>query len=273
MEKSTVAQEKEQTLKLLGFSPIQARVYLTLVKSGRLSAKTLAKYSNVARPDIYRIMNNFQKLGIAQKIITNPVMFEATPIKHSLSTLMEHKVKEVKQTQKKTKILIMELQQKQYLNTNFPETQNNLFLIPATKAALEKRKELIQKAQFKIDVISSWQHYKYLLNSNFNEQTKIAIKRNVKYRIILETPKKARLPCEHHEALKILEKNNSTLRYTLAEPSAIMSLYDNREMLLMMSPNEGPFVSPVLWSNNDSIVSIGNSYFDSLWKTAYIQPP
>lgn len=75
-----MAQKKEETLKLLGFSPIQARVYLTLIRSGRSSAKALSKYANVARPDIYRIMIDFQKLGIAQKTITTPIMFEATPI-------------------------------------------------------------------------------------------------------------------------------------------------------------------------------------------------
>jgi len=48
-----MVQEKEETLKLLGLSPTQAHVYLTLIKSGKTSAKNLAKQSEVACPDIY----------------------------------------------------------------------------------------------------------------------------------------------------------------------------------------------------------------------------
>ena len=98
-----MAQEQEETLKRLGLSGIQARVYLTLIRSGRSSAKTLSKQSNVARPDIYRIMTHFQQLGIAQKSITTPVMFEATPIEHALSGLVENKVEEIKKVRKKTR--------------------------------------------------------------------------------------------------------------------------------------------------------------------------
>jgi hypothetical protein len=173
---------------------------------------------------------------------------------------------------KKTKRMIRELNQKQYLGAKLPQIDPNLFLIPATETALQKRRELVQKAQVSIDVISSWQHYKFLLKSNFNLQTKRAVDRNVKYRIIVETPKNVKLPTEHHEAIKILDRNCSAVKYTPAGSSTIMSLYDNREVLLLMSPNLGPSSSPMLWSNNDSIVLIGNNYFENLWRKASEQP-
>ncbi len=268
-----MTQEKEETLHQLGLSPIQARVYLTLVRSGRLNAKTLAKYSNVARPDIYRIMNNFMNLGIVHKVISNPVMFEITPIEHALPMLMEHKVEEIKQTQKKTKSLIKELQQRKNLkNNNVPESDPDLFLIPATKASLQKRNDLSLKAQVSIEIISTWQHYKVLLKSGLTDYMKSAIKRNVKYRIIIETPKQAKWPLEHQEALKILGKNGSGLRYISTEPSAVLSIYDKHEVLLMMSPTAGPPSSPFLWSNYNSIVSISSNYFENLWRISTIKP-
>jgi sugar-specific transcriptional regulator TrmB len=266
-----VAQAKEETLKLLGFSPIQARVYLTLIRSGRSSARTLSKNANVARPDIYRIMIDFQKLGIAQKTITTPIMFEATPIEQALTTLIDHKVKETKDIKIKTKNLIQELKQKKYYNL-FPEVESDLSLIPATKIALQKRKELIQNAQFDIDIISSWQHYKFLLKFNFNELTKKAVQRGVKFRVIIETPEKMKFPLEHQEALQILMENSSVLRYMPTSPSAILSIYDNKEVLLSMLPNAGPHNSPLLWSNNNSIVSMAKIYFENLWETAAEEP-
>ena len=186
--------------------------------------------------------------------------------------MIEHKVEETKEAQKKTKNLIQELKQKQYCNNTFPEIEPNLFLIPATKTALQKRKVLIQNAQFNIDIISSWQHYKFLLKANFNELTKKAIERGVKFRVIIETPEKIKLPLEHKEALQILMENSSALRYVPTNPSAIISIYDNREALILMFPKDSPYDSPLLWSNNDSIVSIASSYFENLWKTATEEP-
>jgi sugar-specific transcriptional regulator TrmB len=266
-----VEQEPEETLKHLGLSGIQARVYLTLIRSGRSSAKMLSKQSGVARPDIYRIMNYLQQLGIVQKIIANPVMFEATPIEHALSGLIDDKVEEIKSVKKKTQSLIRELKLKQNHKNINDSFEPNIFLIPATKIALQKRKELIENAKYSINVISSWRHYKILLNSNFNELTKKAIDRGVKYRLVIETPK-SKLPAEHHEALKILGNNGSSLKFAETNPLNIISIYDNKEVLILMSEQTDTNNSPLLWSNNSSIVSIANCYFENLWKIAKDEP-
>lgn len=262
-----MAEEKEETLKGLGLSGIQARVYLTLIRSGRSSAKTLSKQSNVARPDIYRIMTHLQRLGIAQKIITTPVMFEATQIEQALSGLVENKVEEIEKVRKKTQSLIQELKHKQN-HKKFGEDEPNLFLIPATKMALHKRKELIENSKSSINVISSWKHYKVLLNSNFNELTRKAIDKGVKFRLIIEKPKKLKLPTEHHEALRILENNGSSLKFVEINPLNIISIYDNKEVLILMSEQVDSYDAPLLWSNNSSIVSMANSYFENLWGNA-----
>ncbi len=259
----------EETLRLLGFSPIEARVYLTLIKFGSLDAKTLAKHSNVSSTDVKSILADFQKLKIIKKTLTNPEIFEAIPLKKSISLLTEQKAK---QAPEKTEKWIHKVEQSHSFNTKFPEAESSIFLIPATEIALQKRKELIQKAQVSIDVISSWQHYKFLLKSNFNTHTKKAVDRNVKYRLIVETPKNVKLPPEHQEALKILDHNGSEFKYIPAGSSALMSLYDDREVLLLTSPDMGPSGSPMLWSSNDSIILMGKIYFENLWKKASEQP-
>ena len=117
-------------------------------------------------------------------------------------------------------------------------------------------------------MISSWKHYKFLLNSNFNELTRKAIDRGVKFRLIIEKPKKLKLPIEHHEALRILENNGSSLKFAEINPLNIISIYDNKEVLILMSEQADSYDSPLLWSNNASIVSMANSYFENLWSTA-----
>ncbi len=130
--------QNEQTLKLLGFSSMQARVYLTLIQAGRANANTLSKISNVARPDIYRVMEHFLKLGIAQKTITTPLMFEATPIEEALKIFVNKKIHETRTILKETNSLIQELKQKQPKSSSSFEFEEDLFLIPATKRPFKR---------------------------------------------------------------------------------------------------------------------------------------
>jgi DNA-binding IclR family transcriptional regulator len=54
---------------------LKSKVYLTLATLGKADVKTIAKASNIARQEIYRIMPTLQKLGLTEKIITNPTMY------------------------------------------------------------------------------------------------------------------------------------------------------------------------------------------------------
>lgn len=94
-------EEKEQVLELLGLSPTQAHVYLTLIKSGKTNAKILAKQSGVACPDIYRIMIIFEKMGLIQKIIEYPKKYEAIKIEKAIPRLINRKKEEIKEERKK----------------------------------------------------------------------------------------------------------------------------------------------------------------------------
>ncbi|MGD6810317.1 MAG: TrmB family transcriptional regulator [Candidatus Bathyarchaeia archaeon] len=260
----------EAKLRLLGFSPKEARVYLTLVKLGKADAKTLAQYTNVSRSIISQMLEIFQKLGIVKKT-TDPLVYKATPVDQTISMLMAQKVSQ-KKTRDDTKNLFDELKQNQLFKLNLPEFEFNLSLISATEISVQKRKQLVQNAQGSIDVISSWKNYRFLLKSNFNLLTKNAIDRNVRYRFIIETPNNVKLPPEHADAIKLFDKNCSEFKYLPLGSSAIMSIYDKQEVFMSTSVGLSSFNAPMLWSNNKALISIGKSYFENTWKTASKQP-
>ena len=62
---------KHQILTNLGLTPVQARVYLALVESGPLRISAISKASDVARPDVYRILSNLEKIGLVEKITSH----------------------------------------------------------------------------------------------------------------------------------------------------------------------------------------------------------
>ncbi|MCW4031045.1 MAG: hypothetical protein NWE80_01635 [Candidatus Bathyarchaeota archaeon] len=104
----------------------------------------------------------------------------------------------------------------------------------------------------------------------YYEEAKKALERGVKIRAITEKP-------ENEDALTAviqdLMKNPSfKLKYILHPPSAILTIYDKKEMLVTISPDKGLEESPALWSNNPSILAVINDFFELFWITAMETP-
>jgi hypothetical protein len=55
-------------------------------------------------------------------------------------------------------------------------------------------------------------------------------------------------------------------------PNTILSIYDNKEILIVLNPEKDLSESPALWSSNSSIVAAMQDYFDILWITAMEKP-
>ncbi len=63
-----------QTLMDFGLSYLQANVYLNLVKLEVANVQMIAKASNVARQDVYRVMPILLEMGLGEKIIAKPMI-------------------------------------------------------------------------------------------------------------------------------------------------------------------------------------------------------
>ena len=257
----------EETLQCLGLSNIQARIYITLVQHGRVSANTLSKHSNVARSEIYRIMAHFQKIGIVQKLIANPVMFEATPIEQALPALLDNKAMELNKVKKQTQDLIRTLIQKKCVKDRI-ENEPTVLLIPPTKAALNKRIELIENSQYLVKGLIPWKGYKHLLETNFKEVIKEAMDRGVKFQLLVYAPKKVSLPRQHYKFLNFLEENDCSLVITELDNSVSLNIFDDKDVLIFPQEKTGPHGSPLFCSNDVSIVIMANCYFKTQWKAA-----
>jgi hypothetical protein len=58
----------------------------------------------------------------------------------------------------------------------------------------------------------------------------------------------------------------------MAIPKTVMVKYDNKETFIFTKPNAELKNSPALWSNDPSIISMAEDYFDILWITAMEEP-
>jgi sugar-specific transcriptional regulator TrmB len=135
-------------------------------------------------------------------------------------------------------------------------------LVPQKEAVVMKIKELSENAKYSIDVVNS--RRRHLLSASvFRKEIYKALDRGVKFRVIAQKDKdegllpKAQVDIESHPGFKI--------KYVLTKPSAMVSIFDNREVLIVEDESVDQITAPTLWSNNKSLVTLAQNYFDMLW--------
>ena len=256
MERAPMMQDEHiQTLIEFGLTFLQAKTYLALAKLGKANVKAIAKASNVARQDIYRIMLTLEKLGLGEKIIAKPTMYKATPVNEALSILLQNRKEELAELQKKTTSLINNFQEKK---AKTPQEDRIQFIITSEITRfLKMHKSLTQQAQTSIDGII---HFR-VSQPKFHEALstfKGAIRRGVKMRLVAEHVEKQFIPPE----LEWLEKHALfELKYAATTIHFGMFIFDKKEVTLATTTGG----LPSLWSNNPNVVKLANSYFTEMW--------
>jgi hypothetical protein len=90
--------------------------------------------------------------------------------------------------------------------------------------------------------------------------------KGVKFRIVVESPEEGRAA---EQAMQFCGKSPfAGIRFLLSCPKTVIGIYDKSEGFVIIDPKEGLFDSPALWSNNQSLMSVVQDYFEVLWLTA-----
>ena len=55
-------------------------------------------------------------------------------------------------------------------------------------------------------------------------------------------------------------------------PKTVLGIYDKKEVFIIVDPTGDLFDSPALWSNNKSLITAIQEYFDLLWLTSMQHP-
>ena len=262
----TLASKDEGTQVLidLGLNLSQARIYFALSQYGDSTAKKISKISQVAREHVYEVLPQLQDLGLVQKIICIPSRFRALPTQEGLSLLLQRRARKTHELQTKTMEIIRNRQNNNLEMVTWKK-DNQFMLIPPKNAAINRRNKQIEAAQTSIDAIVTFKRLGPTAYT-YQEVAKNALERGVKIRVITQKPENEN---ERSEIIQDFEKNPSfKLRYILNSPLAVVTIYDRKEMLVTTSALADLGESPALWSNNPSLLTIINDFFEIMWITA-----
>jgi len=134
----SIENERAELLCELGFTKTQAKLYLALLKFGKSDAKTLAKHSNVHRTEVYRALEELQKMGLVDKEIDLPIRFVAVPPALGLLNSIKKKREEIENIAEKTIDFIKQFELDPESSNNLREY--NLKVIYGRKRILQKDK-------------------------------------------------------------------------------------------------------------------------------------
>lgn len=256
----TITDSHVETLEKLGLTQLQAKIYLATVTLQRATAGKIATIANVARPDVYRILPSLEKIGLLRKVITTPVMYEATPLKQGCEILLEHKKEEYVTAENETLKLIAEFHQKPPVHEDNGSNEGFL-LITAKELLIDKIVAADTSAKTRIDVIGRWEAIRPVIYKNRDIYAK-QIKHGVRIRVITDKPETSdQGPLTLNNKMGPLFE----VRY-LDEALPIKgAIYDCKSANMCVRKLRDQELTPCLWSTNPEFVKVMASYFENIW--------
>jgi sugar-specific transcriptional regulator TrmB len=257
--------DKEETLLLtqVGFTKTQAKIYLTLLELKEPDAKTLSKASNVPKQEVYRTLKELQKMGLAEKEISKPHRYVATPLQFGLQILMTQKVQQYKKIQSEIKRF---LRNHQSCRLNIPkEKEHKLTMVEGKQRLMQIIKQEHDKVQLSVDILSTMQRWMQILDfcqTNYEA----ALDRGVKYRVIIQ--KRAGQAGFRENVQALLARPNFELRLSRGPLATNAAIFDNKEATINFFKGKPLMESPIIWTNHPSFIQMCQDHFDKVWNSA-----
>ncbi len=265
-ESSPVEEESIDTLKKLGLSSSQSKVYFNLFKLGEVTANTISRASNIDRGETYRVMSKLIELGLVEKIIDSPIRFKAIPLTEGLLMLMERKKRADVEVISKAQRILEEasITSSAYKEVSEDGEQKTLIVPPGDHLSHLMRRRLagVQKSY---DAVTFLDEFDLNLKSNFRTYRQL-LTQGVKMRMIVEN-----LEEKHYYSkilVRLLDNPNFKVRYVFTRIPACFGLYDERNLRISVAKKPNLCESSAFWSTASVFVALAKSYFDSIWSQA-----
>jgi sugar-specific transcriptional regulator TrmB len=240
----------------LGLSERQARLYLALLKEGKARARPLAVVAHVPRQEVYNLLLELRRLGLARQNLTAPATYTAAPFTEAAKILFERRANELTLMSREAEKLSDQL------------SQTHPFPLSACFGAVfegeggRQYQKAIAEAQESIEGMLSWMRFREVC-FHFEAELKAALKRGVHVRIAAEKPPNHQLP----KWLNTLENGAFELRTMPNPPVAVFAVFDGAKVAVAFNSAARLSRGPDLWSTHPGLAAVCRGYFDRHWAT------
>jgi sugar-specific transcriptional regulator TrmB len=246
-----------------GFTVNQAKVYLSIIQSGRTRVGRISKTTQLHRQDIYKLLPKLEKMGLITKTIDKPFMIEAIPIEKALQNVI------VKEREKANqRIISLEKNLKEMVNEiqKQPELKEEArFTLLTTDEAIRNKGKFIFKKQRKQffmvssldNIIKPGLHYFRDFFQNIADQ-------KAKLRLVI-------VSSDSKEAVKLIvdrissKDANVQIKHLNKSACKNFQIIDNKEAWLATQQKTELDCPCILWTNDSNIVDVYREHFKKVW--------
>jgi sugar-specific transcriptional regulator TrmB len=252
-----------QLLTDMGFTKTQAKIYLALLKLEEADGRTLSNKTNVARPEVYRTLNELQRKGLVEKEITTPYKFKTAPAELGLQILIDQKIQQCKEIQLNAKNFIQKLKTDDKKQSLKPK--HRLIMVEGRQRLMQIIKKQHSSARRNVNILTTLPRWLQILHFCFENYEK-GLDRGVRYQVILEAQEDEIASHENVQAL--LRRQNFELRLAGSPLQTNAAIFDDNEVTVNFFPSQSLAESPLIWTNHPSFISMCQDHFEKIWKTA-----
>ena len=255
-------------LRQVGFTGLEAKTYVELLKIGPRNARTITALVNVNRVDVYRTLRSLTRKGLVETIVANPTTYVAVPPDIAVKMLMdsqEQRLVSLKSRMKELESWLVSIQGSNSgiveKNKGFDYTAN--FAVKSSRQAFEYHQRMLLNCRKEIVFVWSAagleMHYKEG-TLNIFENCK---KRGVEIRGIVE--ERAKRGMHHAQWSKSVE-----FRYLKSMDGMLrFIIVDGSELVLALNEiPDGINSLQSLSTRNSTIIRGFEMTFKSFWNSA-----
>jgi sugar-specific transcriptional regulator TrmB len=246
----------------LGLNLTQARVYLSILRLDRAKVGQISKFSKVRREEVYRILPALERMGLVERILGKPTIIRATPISDALNFLVTEEKTKSDERVSSMRIRVQKLASKDWAQGDLKESI--YILIPDRLSILTKTSSLIKNSKKEVCFIADKGRVIPFL-SQFLDEIRPAVKKGIQMRMIFEGSVYENLLKE--KVRKMLSGDSIHIKFHFEALNHFV-VSDDKEALVTTSKESGLGESAVLWTNNDNLIGVLKTSFESSWKTA-----
>jgi sugar-specific transcriptional regulator TrmB len=251
------------TLTEFGLTITQAKIYLALIKSNNLTAHTIAALSSVSRPDVYRVLNELQNIGLVEKIIAKPEEFHAISVEESVSLLLQRRIRKTQILQNKGLQLIETLKKTESIQ-GLQSSRGEFVFIQGKRTAYARSQRMLENLKDSLFFVGLTKSMSAWLTQYFIAVEDVLAK-GIDCRIIV--PKAGDRPIKD-PFVALRKYPNFKVKIIDGLPKASFSIWDKKEILITTSNIDVSFRAATLLSNNRSLIDLCADYFECLWQKA-----
>lgn len=264
-----------KTLKDLGLSEKEAKIYIIISKIGPNKARNIAITAKINRVQLYSILKSLQKKGLIEATFEQPSRYSAVPFDEVLDLFIKTKEEEVNiLNSKKNSILsqwkLLPIENTQKHNSRFMVLQGRKYIYSKINQMVSQTKKTINIVTSNPGVLQAFQAG--LFDAGFAHPLRDKIHFCFLTNNIGLTPGLAIIK----ELLIRSKKSSMCVETRITNLGAIdfprFVIIDDKELIFFLKPTEDHSATnredTGLWTNNKVLVHAFQAFFEELWKNA-----